>query len=160
MHWGLTTVKILSTECKQSHGAHVCMCTCWRINCSKCTGGLLDTLGCSRSVASAGFQPFRVKFTVSKGSQLAFFFFLLMSLADPRQMPQGTGLSQGVGEGSKERGIREKNRGEAQRERTGLMRSVIHRHPGGHTLGWGNTTYVLTRLAHNSLGLPRLQGAP
>lgn len=40
------------------------------------------------------------------------------------------------------------------------MSSVIHRQPGGHTLEWGNTTHVLTGLAHNSLELPRLQGAP
>jgi len=40
------------------------------------------------------------------------------------------------------------------------MRSVIHRHPGGHTLERGNITHVLTGLAHNSLGLPRLQEAP
>lgn len=47
-----------------------------------------------------------------------------------------------------------------EREKPSLMRSVIHRHPGGHTVEWGNTTHVLTGLAHNSLGLPRLQGAP
>lgn len=47
-----------------------------------------------------------------------------------------------------------------EREKAHLMRSVIHRHPGGHTLEWGNTTHVLTGLAHNSLGLPRLQGTP
>lgn len=40
------------------------------------------------------------------------------------------------------------------------MRSMIHRHPGGHNLEWGNTTHVLTGLSHNSLGLPRLRGTP
>lgn len=60
------------------------------------------------------------------------------------------------GEGRREMKSREVREG----ERTSLMRSVIHRQPGGHTLEWGNTTHVLTGLAHNSLGLPRLQGAP
>lgn len=55
-------------------------------------GGLLDLLGCSGSVATAGSPPALVRFTASKGSQLAFSSPPLMSLADPRQKPQGTGV--------------------------------------------------------------------
>ncbi len=67
------------------------------------------------------------------------------------------GGEKGEGERKRDRDVK---RREKEKERTSLMRSVIHRHPGGHTLEWGNTTHVLTGLAHNSLGLPRLQGAP
>lgn len=106
----------------------------------------MDLLGCSGSVAAAGSPPTLLRFTASTGSQLAFSSSPLMSLAEPRQDIPGDWSVTGSGGG--------------ERGRTSLMRSVIHRHPGEHTLEWGNTTHVLTGLAHNSLGFPRLQGAP
>lgn len=129
----------------------------------QCTRGC-QAESCSGSVATAGSPPSLVRFTASKGSQLAFSSPTLMSLADPRQTPQGIGVWQGMGEGSEAR-VREKERDgesreERERERTSLMRSVIHRHPGGHTLERGNTTHVLTGLALISFGLPRLREAP
>lgn len=110
-----------------------------------------ESVGCSRSVATTGppSLPGQIYSQHRAGSQLALSSPPLMSMADPRQTPLGTGVWQGMGEGR-----------ERERERTHLMRSMIHRHPRGHNLEWGNTTHVLTGLSHNSLGLPRLRGTP
>lgn len=124
--------------------AHVCVHVCLSGgNRSLCRS---ESVGCGRSVATADpppqsdLQPAQGGLPVSP----------LFSSTDEHGRSQ-TNASRNwsvTGNGGREG------------ERTHLMRSMIHRHPRGHTLEWGNTTHVLTGLSHNSLGLPRLRGTP
>lgn len=127
----------------------VCLCArvregrgCSRSSCRS------ESVGCSRSVATAGpplppwsdLEPARGGLPVSP----------LFSSTDEHGRSQTNASRSWSVTGS----------GDREGERTHLMRSMIHRHPRGHTLEWGNTTHVLTGLSHNSLGLPRLRGTP
>lgn len=156
---GLMAVNTRTPDCKLCCCVHVSVgitdarkrfCVYWE------TAGLT---GCSRSAATAGSPPFLVRFTARTGSQLAFFSPALMSMADPGQTPWGLECEQDWGREAK-RGREEDGDRMRERENEGMsrMRSVIHRHPGGHTLEWDNTAHLLTTLANYSLGLPRLQG--
>lgn len=129
----------------------VCVRECGGGSGSSCRS---EPVGCSRSVATAGppllpsFPPSLVRFTATAQGGLP--VSLLFSSTDEhgRSQTNASGSWSVTGIGGREG------------ERTHLMRSMIHTHPRGHTLEWGNTTHVLTGLSHNSLGLPRLRGTP